>query len=364
MTALIGDKHQVAGQRAVAELRAGRPISIEHGRDAILAAALDGASPSLFAAFADMAKGSIILSAQRGRVLGLPVEHAVSAPLAGLDLPAAQRLAAAPSHAPPAHWRIADASAEAAVQLCGQALVLPAALAAPLASAPPEGLFRVRLEAIAAATAPAPDTPEIVSAANVPLASGVVGRFVVFRSASEPRDQLAVVVGDPDPAQPVLVRVHSACLTGDLFGSLKCDCGDQLHSAMDRLAAEGGGVLLYLDQEGRGIGIGNKMRAYALQQDGLDTIDADAVLGFSADERRFESAAAMLLKLGFSKIVLLTNNPEKIGALTRAGLDVVARRPLYGCVTPQNRSYLSTKAARANHALAPLLKPPAAGASS
>jgi GTP cyclohydrolase II len=161
----------------------------------------------------------------------------------------------------------------------------------------------------------------------------------------------------------VLVRVHSACLTGDLFGSLKCDCGDQLHGAMDRLASEGGGVLLYLDQEGRGIGIGNKMRAYALQQDGLDTIDADAALGFSADERSFKCAAAMLLTLGFRKIVLLTNNPEKVGALTRAGLDVVGRRPLFGCVTPQNRHYLQVKADRSHHALGALLKPPAAGAS-
>jgi GTP cyclohydrolase II len=179
---------------------------------------------------------------------------------------------------------------------------------------------------------------------------------MVFRGGPAGRDQVAVVIGHPDPSQPVLVRAHSACLTGDLFGSLRCDCGDQLQNALDRLAQAGGGVLLYLDQEGRGIGIGNKMRAYALQDDGFDTIDADAVLGFSPDERRYDYAASILHKLGYRKIVLLTNNPEKIGALTRAGIEVVDRQPLYGAVTPQNDAYLNTKHRRARHLLQDLLR--------
>ena len=360
LDAMLSNGAEIVLERAAGELRSGRPLAIEDGERRVLVAALDGVSPSVFDAFVGMKKGSLILSAHRARTLGLAAEHAVAVPLKGLDRREAQRLAAAPRHDAPASWSRADAAAEAASDLCKHALLLPAALAAPLAAdAPvPASLLRVALKDLLAATSPKVHNLEVVSAADVPLAGGFTAKFMVFRGGPTPRDQVAVVVGDPDPSKPVLVRAHSACLTGDLFGSLKCDCGDQLRGAMDRLAEEGGGVLLYLDQEGRGIGIGNKMRAYALQQEGFDTIEADAVLGFSSDERRFEYAASILLKLGYSKIVLLTNNPEKIGALTRAGLEVVARRPLFGAVTPQNRGYLQVKASRANHALEPLIGPP------
>ena len=361
LAAVLGDDGQIVLERAAGELRSGRPLAIEDGERSTLIAALDGVSPSVFEAFAGMKRGSLILSAHRARILGLAAEHAVAVPLNGLDRREAQRLAAAPRHEAPVSWSRADTAAEAAADLCKHALLLPAVLAAPLAADAkvPASLFRVALNELAAASAPKIHDLEVVSAADVPLAGGYAARFMVFRGGPAPRDQVAVVVGDPDPSQPVLVRAHSACLTGDLFGSLKCDCGDQLRGAMERLAAEGGGVLLYLDQEGRGIGIGNKMRAYALQQEGFDTIEADAVLGFSSDERRFEYAASILLKLGYSKIILLTNNPEKIGALTRAGLDVVGRRPLFGTVNAHNRGYLHVKAARANHALEPLIGPPA-----
>jgi GTP cyclohydrolase II len=179
---------------------------------------------------------------------------------------------------------------------------------------------------------------------------------VVFRGGPVLRDQVAIVVGDPDPARPVLVRMHSACLTGDLFGSLRCDCGDQLRNALTDLATEEGGVLLYLDQEGRGTGIRNKMRAYALQDDGLDTIDADATLGYAPDERRYEIAAGMLAKLGYRRVRLLTNNPDKLAGLQRAGIEVVGRRALPGTIREENRSYLSTKVHRAGHLLNGYLK--------
>ncbi len=174
---------------------------------------------------------------------------------------------------------------------------------------------------------------------------------MVFRGGPALRDQVAIVVGHLDQSRPVLVRVHSACLTGDLFGSLRCDCGDQLRNALAQLATEEGGILLYLDQEGRGTGIRNKMRAYALQDEGLDTIDADATLGYSADERRYEIAASMLAKLGCRRIRLLTNNPDKVAGLQRAGIDVVGRRPLLATITEENQSYLSTKVERAGHLL-------------
>ncbi len=355
--AVLSDDAHLAQDRAAAELRAGRPLLIEAGGRKALTAALDGASPSLFQLFSSLTGSALVLTPQRARMMGLAMDHGVALALEGLDLQAAKRLASDPRLKAPTAWSEADRAAMGAIDLCKNALLLPAVLAAPLPAGAdlPAGLQRYRLDAPAGAAEPPYDL-EIVSEAMVPMASGITGRFMVFRGGPAPRDQVAVVVGDPDPAKPVLVRAHSACLTGDLFGSLRCDCGDQLDNAMNRLAEEGGGVLLYLDQEGRGIGIGNKMRAYALQDDGFDTIDADAVLGFAADERRYEYAASILHTLGYRKITLLTNNPEKIGGLTRAGIEVVGRQPLFGAVTVQNNDYLQTKEKRAQHLLRDLLR--------
>ena len=358
--AVLSDDAHLAQDRAAAELRAGRPLLIEAGRDKILTAALDGASPSLFQLFSSLKDSALVVTPQRARMMGLKVDHGVALPLEGLDLQAAKHLASDPRLKAPGAWSEACGAAMGAIDLCKNALLLPAVLAAPLPEGAdlPAGLQRYRLDAPAGAagTAGPPYDLEIVSEALVPMANGITGRFMVFRGGPAQRDQVAVVVGEPDPSQPVLVRAHSACLTGDLFGSLRCDCGDQLENALNRLGEEGGGVLLYLDQEGRGIGIGNKMRAYALQDDGFDTIDADAVLGFSADERRYEYAASILHTLGYRKVVLLTNNPEKIGGLTRAGIEVVGRQPLFGAVTAQNNAYLHTKEKRAQHLLQDLLR--------
>ena len=355
--AVLSDDAHLAQDRAAAELRAGRPLLIEAGGGLTLTAALDGASPSLFSVFSGLNGGALVLTPQRARMMGLAVDCAVALPLQTLDLQTAKHLASDPRLKAPKTWAEAGPGALGAIDLCKKALLLPAVLAAPVAAGAdlPARLQRYRVDAPAGEPT-APYALEIVSEAQVPMASGVTGRFMVFRGGPAARDQVAVVVGDPDPSAPVLVRAHSACLTGDLFGSLRCDCGDQLNNALARMAAEGGGVLLYLDQEGRGIGIGNKMRAYALQDDGFDTIDADAVLGFSADERRYEYAASILHTLGYRRITLLTNNPEKIGALTRAGIEVVGRQPLFGAVTVQNNSYLHTKEARAQHMLRDLLR--------
>jgi GTP cyclohydrolase II len=353
--ALIDDAH-LAQDRAAAELRAGRPLLIEAGGQATLVAALDGASPSLFSLFGGLDDAALVLTPQRARMMGMAVDHAVALPIKGLDLQGAQHLASDPRLKAPEVWTEAGAGALGAIDLCKKALLLPAVLAAPVPQNAdlPARLQRYHLDCPAGAPK-APYDLEIVSQADVPLASGVVGRFIVFRAGPAVRDQVAIVVGQPDFSKPVLVRAHSACLTGDLFGSLRCDCGDQLKNAMVAMREAGGGVLLYLDQEGRGIGIGNKMRAYALQDDGFDTIDADALLGFSADERRYDYAASMLHKLGIHRVILLTNNPEKIGALTRAGIEIVGRQPLFGHVTPQNNAYLHTKEKRAHHMLQDLL---------
>ena len=176
-------------------------------------------------------------------------------------------------------------------------------------------------------------------------------RFVVFREKDSDFEHVAVIVGNPDfnGKEPVRVRLHSSCLTGDLFGSLRCDCGDQLRGTVQRLAKDGGGIVLYLSQEGRGIGIANKLRAYRRQDAGMDTLDANHALGFRMDERHFEVAAAMLKSLGCTHINLLTNNPAKIAALRDAGIDVVEREGVKGGVNAHNQRYLLTKMKRGGH---------------
>jgi GTP cyclohydrolase II len=162
---------------------------------------------------------------------------------------------------------------------------------------------------------------------------------------------VAVVIGSPDLTRPVPVRLHSACLTGDVFGSRRCDCGDQLRLALTQLSQQGGGIVLYLEQEGRGLGLANKIRTYQLQDEGLDTVDANSVIGFDDDERSYEVAARMLKLLGCTRICLMTNNPKKLDELSGAGIDVTGRLPLQGPIHADNRRYLEAKARRAGHQL-------------
>lgn len=200
-----------------------------------------------------------------------------------------------------------------------------------------------------------------ISEADVPLSESEQTRFVLFREPDGMREHLAVLIGSPeDWPGAVPVRLHSACLTGDLFASLRCDCGEQLTRGVARIRELGGGVLLYLAQEGRGIGLANKLRAYALQDDGLDTVEADQNLGFSEDERRYGVAVDMLRALDIDRIRLLTNNPTKLRALANGGIEVHGTDRLYGQVTPQNLRYLSAKARRSGHLLEELLNEPGA----
>jgi|GEM_PF-56262 len=207
------------------------------------------------------------------------------------------------------------------------------------------------LEEISDAPVPLERIVDGPSGAHALGTAPIGSRFVVFREKNTDFEHVAVIVGDPDfnGSDPVRVRLHSSCLTGDLFGSLRCDCGDQLRGTVQRLAREGGGIILYLSQEGRGIGIANKLRAYRLQDAGQDTLDANQSLGFRMDERHFEVAAAMLKSLGCTRIQLLTNNPAKIESLRAAGIDVVEREPVKGEVNPHNQQYLVTKMKRAGH---------------
>ena len=185
----------------------------------------------------------------------------------------------------------------------------------------------------------------------MPLAVSQAGRVHVFRPDDGSEEHYAVEIGRPDRDRPVLARLHSACFTGDLLGSLKCDCGHQLRAALAQMGSAGAGVLLYLNQEGRGIGLANKMRAYSLQDQGFDTVEANHRLGFEDDERDFRIGASILKALGFSKVRLLTNNPAKLAKMAENGIEVVERVPLRVGENPLNADYLSTKAKKSGHLL-------------
>ncbi len=190
-----------------------------------------------------------------------------------------------------------------------------------------------------------------VAEVAVPLDAAPDARLIAFRALDQGIEHMAILVGDPAAESAPLVRVHSECFTGDLLGSLRCDCGPQLQGAIARMAAEGAGAVLYLAQEGRGIGLINKLRAYSLQDGGLDTLDANRALGWEADERNFHIAAAMLRQLNLPRIRLLTNNPEKVASLAACGIDITERIPHAFAPNGVNDTYLATKSARFGHLL-------------
>lgn len=242
----------------------------------------------------------------------------------------------------------------AAVALAKSAHLLPAAVVVGVEDAPSlaaaHGLTLLALTGIASALAALPPMAEVISA-HVPLAASGAGRVHVFRPDDGGDEHYAIEIGRPDRALPVLARLHSACFTGDVLGSVKCDCGPQLRAALAQMGEEGAGVLLYLNQEGRGIGLANKLRAYSLQDQGFDTVEANHRLGFEDDERDFRIGADILRKLGFSTVRLMTNNPRKIAMMEGCGLTVTERVPLKVGATAENRAYLATKAAKSGHLL-------------
>jgi GTP cyclohydrolase II len=354
----FGDPAAIRCERAASELRAGRPVVLRDGeRPARAVMALDSSTAHSYAAFAEAAGGQhyLFLTPTRAHVLGLDAPTGARVPLAGVSYDALASLAYLRQVQVPSGYLAGDALDAGAVEIARLGLLLPAMIAVDVA-ADDEAAFAgcqwLDLCDLSEGCARAAARPyERVTRTPVPLRDVGMSEFVVFRGGVAQRDQVAIVVGQPDLSRPVPVRVHSSCLTGDLFGSLKCDCGDQLRRGLDKLKALGGGVLLYLDQEGRGTGIAAKMRAYGYQHAGLDTIDADAQLGFGPDERRYGSAVAMLHGLGIERIQLLTNNPSKVDRLRAAGIEVVERIPVTGEITQENEQYLRTKAARAGHAL-------------
>lgn len=191
----------------------------------------------------------------------------------------------------------------------------------------------------------------LVVNARLPMQAAEAGRLHIFRPDDGGEEHYAIEIGRPDRSAPVLARLHSACFTGDVLGSLKCDCGPQLNAALAQMGTEGNGILLYLNQEGRGIGLANKMRAYSLQDQGFDTVEANHRLGFEDDERDFRIGANILKELGFSSVRLLTNNPRKIKMMEATGISVAERVELKVGENAHNTAYLATKAAKSGHML-------------
>jgi GTP cyclohydrolase II len=250
----------------------------------------------------------------------------------------------------------APPSAAAAIQLAKIGQLLPALLAKALpadaaATVRAHGLVQVDATDIQRYGDYETASLQSVSAAVLPLADAPDSRIVAFRTHASALEHYAILVGHPEQAPEPLVRIHSCCFTGDLLGSMRCDCGEQLRGAIRRMADDGSGVLLYLSQEGRGIGLANKLRAYELQDRGLDTMDANRALGWGADERNFMTGAAMLQILGIKRIRLLTNNPDKMAALAARGIEVAGREAHLFEPNGVNDEYLATKASRFGHML-------------
>lgn len=364
--------------RAISELRRGRMVVIRgHEGRAVLMMAAEAAMNDAPAQMADIAGGPPLLAitSRRAAVLGLNRLDSNVTLITSTDDTAVldtQQISilADPISIPDAGNldallnSISQAATEpfscesAAVQLTKQARLLPAAVVAniddPMANdltawAARHDMFEVDAGDVFQHEKTVARTLKRVSEARVPLFDAENTRVIAYRPQDGGLEHLAIVIGEPAANAPVLVRLHSECFTGDLLGSLKCDCGDQLRGAISEIAHQKAGVLLYLAQEGRGIGLVNKLRAYELQDRGFDTLDANEQLGFDADERVYLPAAQILRELGFLQIRLLTNNPDKIAALTHCGIDVVEHVQHAFPSNKHNEQYLDTKVRRSGH---------------
>ncbi len=339
-------------ERAIGEFRMNRPVIIADGTEHVLVWTADHFCNELARKLENFPGARLVLTKARLNALGAARENDGCVALPKLNPERIEALSFSTDARIDAPVQMAAKIDKAGLELARLALLTPAVIAIPLAKENAETFpyLHVHADEFPAYRDLQIKDLHIVARAPVPLEHAKTSEFVIFRGGEGLRDQVAVIVGKPDLNAPVLLRLHSACLTGDLFGSLKCDCGDQLRGSVDLMAKNGGGILLYLDQEGRGHGLANKMRAYKLQAEGFDTYEADETLGFGLDQRRFDFAAQMLKKLGVTRVRLLTNNPEKAEALRKSGLDVQEQR-LTGRITEDNLRYLQVKRDKGGHKL-------------
>lgn len=346
-----GDPRRAA--RAIDALRRGWPIIIENEGHRLTLVAIETASDVTGAS-------GLLLSASRAATLKLTNQRAAAdtalpvliAPPADLEISLAIAIADPvldlryPMKGPFVAKALDDgAGGCAAMELGRLAGLLPAFLV--MAEADEDAVL-VSPQDVAAFDDS--NALQIAARARLPVAANADAEIVAFRAEADAADHVALIIGKRDASPPV-IRLHSECLTGDVLGSLKCDCGPQLHEALHQISDASWGILLYLRQEGRGIGLVNKLRAYALQDQGFDTVDANVRLGFAIDARDFSVAARMLGLLGVSKVKLLTNNPEKVRGLEVEGIAVAERLPLKIAANPHNAHYLDTKRDRTGHKL-------------
>ncbi len=344
--------------RAVAAIRQGAPVVVRGEKKLLMIAAETATDAGL--AKLGKAGRSLLLTHARARTLkirlytpdivALPIApdaraeelRAVADPTVDLDYPLKGPFETLRQKLP--------ASYASAVKLAKLAGLLPAAIVKQI-SKPEKAAVEIAAADIDSYDGEIVRTLTLVTRARVPLKGAEAAELAAFRARDSGPEHYAVIIGAPATPGPVLTRLHSECFTGDLLASLKCDCGEQLRGAIETIAKQGGGVLLYLAQEGRGIGLINKLRAYRLQDQGFDTMQANERLGFEADERLYGIAARMLHILGYRSVRLLTNNPAKVAALTAAGIKVVERVAHAFPDNDHNRAYLRTKAKKAGHLL-------------
>jgi GTP cyclohydrolase II len=355
----LGTPRTRAVHRAIADARRGVPVVLAARHPLIIAPAAEGLR--LIDVLSNGPAMLLLAPSRAAAVLQHEVadqSHAIALKLAHplIDTETLRR-AADPTMEqilPQFETMAAPEEAQAALALGKLARLLPAMVAAPVKPG-----WASRKEGADLLTVPAADLLAYplelaaslmkVAEVPVPLDAARDARLIAFRALDQGIEHMAILVGKPEDEETPLVRIHSECFTGDLLGSLRCDCGPQLQGAIARMAQEGSGAVLYLAQEGRGIGLINKLRAYTMQDRGLDTLDANRALGWEADERNFHIAASMLEELGIKKIRLLTNNPEKVKGLEACGINIVERVRHEFAPNGVNDSYLETKARRFGH---------------
>jgi GTP cyclohydrolase II len=356
-------------ERAVSELRRGSAVVVLAGSGtshALLVRAAETVDlwPPPYFDQSNIGITSLAVTGRRAAVLklGNPSSPAVQLNFDQLITPESLRLLISPNLGElsvPLSVRAvkSDRTVQASVLLAKIARLLPAVIIAPIIADDPrkwateKNRLSIATESIESYSAQSADELQAISDAHVPLAGCEDTRITSFRPRDGGAEHLAIVVGSPDKNKSTLTRLHSECFTGDLLGSLRCDCGDQLRGAVQAIATEGCGILLYLAQEGRGVGLVNKLRAYTLQDQGFDTLEANEQLGFDDDERLYLPAVQMLRALDVSRVRLLTNNPAKVSALIRNGIEVTERVPHTFPSNIHNEKYLQAKAARSGHEL-------------
>ena len=360
---MLGPTDQENIMRARADLRLGIPILLVGNENNAIIAPLEVLSQTRLDQLKSISKNSFILiTAKRAQTLKCPI---YDGNFVRLELGLTPKIASLKAIADPSldlknplkgPFKIIRGKSlkleTEALLLLKSAQLLPAAVISPVADgecyAQSQNITCLQTGQVIQSALSSQSISDAITA-EVPTARTQNSQFHIFRPNISGEEHYAVEIGKIDRNKPTLVRIHSACFTGDVLGSLKCDCGPQLHTATNMINDQGEGLLIYLNQEGRGIGLANKIRAYSLQDQGFDTVEANHRLGFDDDERDFQLGAAILKEMRIKNIKLITNNPAKISTMNKYGINVVERIPLNVGQNKTNRGYLETKARKSDH---------------